>query len=193
MQHKGRRCHPRIRKTFSGWSFAGANPSFFEAKPDFSDYCCLSSNMVNYLSCSPLWADSFLIKLLWLNPKQTASPERLVIMLSGVGVMGAEHFFCLSLTVSLVSRNHSAREGRGRFVWLCWYLPLAVTCFFLVFQLHFRPPPRFSSLSDSFIQSGISILLEKEDFFSAQIFLLNRFSAIGSKMDLTQTSSTRAT
>lgn len=122
----------RIKKK-SERSLVGANISFFEAKPDFSDYLCLSSNMVNYLPFSPLRSDSFLIKLLCLNPKQTTSLEQLATMFSGVCVMMAGHFSLLSLLVSVVPSNHFAGEGPSYFVLICWYSGLAVTRFFLIF------------------------------------------------------------
>lgn len=102
-----------IKKNFSGWSFAGTNTSFFQGITWISQITAVCpSNMVNYLPFSPCGSDSFLIKLLCLNPKQTTSLEQLVIMLSWVCVMVAGHFSVLPLMISLASRNQSARQAQ---------------------------------------------------------------------------------
>lgn len=166
-----------------GWRKpAGADAFYFEAKPDFSDY----STAV----CQRMWLIIYLAhhygQILFLSNccgwTQNKQPPQSGWWSCEVGLVwwGQGIFPVLFLVVSLVSRNYSAGEGRGHFMWLCGYVPLAATWFFLILHLDLGsncPLGRllvFQAFLISSFNRVFQILLEKEDFLT--FFFLPRFS-----------------
>lgn len=142
--------------------------------------------MVNYLPFSPLHSDSFLIKQLCWNPKQTASLRAVGDHVQRGLCDGGRTFFKpfsqgLSFPVTILRERGKATlcccVGTRGWLWLgsFWSFKVALLDLLLTFQTILIPS----------FNRVVQISLKKEVFLSIPgFFLLFGFLVIGSKMDL---------